>query len=237
MIAFVPETASTNTDLVARLRAGEEVPDNYWLVVDRQTGGRGRQGREWTDAVGNFMGSTVVRLQPGEASTGLALVAGLALYETVLPRLNMPGELQLKWPNDLLLSGAKLAGILLEREKDSVVVGFGVNLASAPRVPGRNTISLGQFGPPPDRDSFAADLVARFDDEVARWRAYGIEPVLARWQAAGHPEGTLISVHGDNGEPVMGIFAGLASDGALRLSLADGSMRVIHAGEILLEES
>jgi BirA family biotin operon repressor/biotin-[acetyl-CoA-carboxylase] ligase len=238
VIAFVPETVSTNTDLVARLRAGENVPAGYWLVVDRQTGGRGRQGRQWNDAPGNFMGSTVVQLQGRDASTtGLALVAGLALYETVLPRLNMPGELQLKWPNDLLLSGAKLAGILLEREGDAVVVGFGVNLASAPRVPGRNTVSLGQFGPAPDRDSFAADLVVRFEDEVARWRTYGIDPVLARWRSVGHPEGTLISVHGDGGEPVMGIFAGLAPDGALRLNLADGSLRVIHAGEVLLEGS
>ncbi len=238
MIAFVPQTASTNGDLIARLRDGERLSEGYWLVADRQSSGRGRQGRQWTDAPGNFMGSTVVRVDARETNiAGLALVAGLALYETVLPRLNLPGELLLKWPNDLLLSGAKLAGILLEREGNTVVVGFGVNLATAPRVAGRNTVSLGQFGPAPDRDSFAGDLMRHFGEELARWRTYGLEPAIARWQAVAHPQGSVLAVHEGDGRQVSGEFAGLESDGALRLRLADGALRVIHAGEIQLEGS
>lgn len=236
MIEFIAETGSTSSDLLERMRGGETVPDGYWLVTDRQTTGRGRQGREWNDAPGNFMGSTVIHLRSRDVGTpSLALVAGLAVYETVLPRLNVPGNLQLKWPNDLLLSGAKLAGILLEREGNAVIVGIGVNLASAPRVAGRNTVSLGQFGPAPDRDRFAADLSVQFEQEVARWRNYGLEPLIARWLAAGHPEGTPLSVTGHDEERVSGTFAGLEADGALRLRLADGSLRVIHAGEVLQE--
>jgi BirA family biotin operon repressor/biotin-[acetyl-CoA-carboxylase] ligase len=238
LIEFVSETESTNANLAARIRAGDPVPEGYWLVTDRQSDGKGRQGREWLDGPGNFMGSTVVRLngrEPPPAS--LALVAGLAVYETVLARLLRPSQLELKWPNDLMLAGAKLAGILLEREGEAVIAGIGVNLARSPRVADRKTASLGQFGPAPDRDAFAADLAAAFEQEVARWRSFGLEPLLARWQAAAHPEGTVLSLHEAEGRQVSGTFAGLAPDGALRLRLADGTTQTIHAGEVSLEGS
>ena len=235
MIETVPETGSTNADLVARLQAGEPLPEGYWLVADRQSAGRGRQGREWTDAMGNLMASTVVRLTGHEQNSAcLSFLAGLAVYETVLPRLSLPGDLQLKWPNDLLLSGAKLAGILLEREGNAVVVGIGVNLANSPRIAGRATVSLGQFGPPPDRDDFAQDLASAFAAELRCWRTHGLESVLARWRAAAHPEGTPLTVHTQTGEPISGTFDGLAPDGALQLLLANGLRRVIHAGDVVL---
>lgn len=237
MIETVPETGSTNGDLLARLRAGGDLAEGHWLLADRQTSGRGRQGREWSDAPGNFMGSTVVRLGEQErCQPGLALVAGLAVYETVLPRLTHPGELLLKWPNDLMLAGAKLAGILLERDGDTVIAGIGVNLAYAPDIPGRHTISLAQFGPAPDRDGFAADLARNFADGLARWRADGPASTIALWLAAAHPEGTPLTLHAVDGEKVGGAFAGLEADGGLRLRLADGALRVIHAGDIMLED-
>lgn len=234
-IETLAETGSTNTDLAARLRGGEAVAEGFWLLADRQSAGRGRQGRLWSDATGNFMGSTVVRMTGREpAPATLALVAGLAVYETVLPRMMLPAQLELKWPNDLLLAGAKLSGILLEREGDAVVVGIGVNLAKAPRIPGVNVVSLGQFGPAPDRDAFAADLAAHFAEEVVRWRTFGLDAVLARWCAAAHPEGTKLNVSGGGSERVEGCFAGLASDGALKLKLPDGAVRLIHAGDVSL---
>ena len=135
MIQFIPECVSTNDELAARLRSGERVSEGDWLIADRQTGGKGRQGRAWADANGNFMGSTVVRLGAGyPPPASLALVAGLAVYEAVLPHVVAQSGLRLKWPNDLVLAGAKLAGILLERVQDSVIVGIGVNLAIAPPV-------------------------------------------------------------------------------------------------------
>ncbi|HSG32917.1 MAG TPA: biotin--[acetyl-CoA-carboxylase] ligase [Sphingomonadaceae bacterium] len=234
MIELVPETGSTNSDLLDRLRSGEAIAPGHWLVADHQTGGRGRLGRQWEGGAGNFMGSTVVRLNGrGATAPGLALAAGLAVYETVLPRLNTPGELKLKWPNDLLLTGAKLAGILMEREADAVVIGVGVNLAHAPRVPGRATVSLSEFGPPPDRDQFAHDLALQFEREVADWRRYGIDSIIPRWLAAAHANGAAISVTEGDGSRIEGTFAGLEGDGALRLRLADGTMRVIHAGDVM----
>lgn len=235
-IEIVPETGSTSADLLARLAAGEPVAEGSWLVADRQNAGRGRQGRTWLDAPGNFMGSTAVRLLPGDpAPASLSFVAALATYEAVIGHVSAPQALQLKWPNDLLLGGAKLAGILLERAGDTAVVGIGVNLAAAPLLPDRPTRHLAEMGPAPDRAAFARDLAASFELELGRWRQFGLDPLLARWLAAAHPLGTSLSVNGADGSRVSGEFAGLEPAGALRLRLADGSCRVIHAGDVSLQ--
>lgn len=233
MIRTVPETGSTNADLLAALRAGEPLCEGDWLVADRQSAGRGRQGREWFDGAGNFMGSTVVRLQPGDPPpASFALAAGLAVYEAVVPLLPEPAPLQLKWPNDLTYVSAKLAGILLEREGDVLVAGIGVNLAAAPVIEGRATLALAELVPAPDRDLFARALGASLALELERWRSYGLEPLLRRWQAAAHPRGTPLTVAPPGEEPVTGSFDGLTEVGGLRLRLADGSARVMHAGDV-----
>ena len=235
MIRTVSATGSTNADLLDRLAAGERVAEGDWLVADRQTGGRGRQGRSWLDAPGNFMGSTVVHVSPQDPiAASLSFVAALAVYETVLGRIGSPRELQLKWPNDVLLGGEKFCGLLLERGGDAVIIGIGVNLASAPAVPDRRARSLAELGPAPDRDAFAADLARQFGVELGRWRQYGLEPILNRWLAAAHPVGSALTVHDPRGDTLQGAFAGLERDGALRLRLADGACRVIHAGDVML---
>ncbi len=230
MLEYIPQTGSTSADLAARLRSGDLVPEGHWLIADRQTSGKGRQGREWFDGAGNFMGSTVVHPGFGDPPPGtLALLAGLALYEVVAI---LAPEAQLKWPNDLMIGNAKLAGILLERQGEAVVVGIGVNLASAPQLADRETIALSAITSAPDRNMFAADLARQFDLELSRWRDFGLEPIINRWLAAAHPIGTPLDI-GEPGEiPLSGTFAGLSHDGALQLRLADGTERVIHAGEV-----
>ncbi len=234
---FTAETGSTNADLLARLAGGEALREGHWLIADRQSAGRGRQGREWLDAPGNFMGSTVVRLHPHDPSPAtLSFVAALAVYESVLPRLADPSALMLKWPNDLLLAGAKLSGILLERERDHAVIGIGVNLAAAPLVEGRAVRALADHGPAPARDGFARDLAAQLDLELQRWREFGFDPIRRRWLAAAHAPGTALSVHDGNAR-IEGTFDGLEDDGALRLCLADASIRAIRAGDVSLGNS
>lgn len=235
-IETVAETGSTSADLVARLNGGEDIPEGCWLLADHQTSGRGRQGRSWLDAPGNFMGSTVVRLaRTDPPAASLSFVAALTLYESVLPYLPNPRQLMLKWPNDVLLAGDKFSGILLERCGDHAVIGLGINLADAPLVKNRHVGSLARVTKAPSRDEFAPALALRFEVELARWRTGGTAPVFARWLAAAHPEGTPLTVHDASGSQVAGRFAGLAGDGALRLRLADGSERVIHAGDVFLE--
>ena len=232
-IQIVAETGSTSADLLGCVAAGDAVREGHWIVADRQTAGRGRQGRSWLDGPGNFMGSTAVRLVPQDpAPASLSFVAALAVYEVLLARVATPLSLQLKWPNDVLLDGAKLAGILLERAGDAAVIGIGVNLAWSPELASRATGHLKSIGPAPDRDAFARDLVVSFDRELDRWRQFGLEPILSRWLAAAHPVGAPLAVHGADGSRIAGTFGGLEPDGALRLRLADGACRVIHAGDV-----
>lgn len=236
MIRFIEETGSTNADLVARLKSAEFVPEGEWLVARRQTAGRGRQGRDWFDGAGNFMGSTVVHCHASDPPAAtLALMAGLAAYEAVLPYCPDPTRLNLKWPNDLMLGAGKLCGILLEMVGQTVVIGIGVNLHRAPEVPGRETAALADVGPVPSVEQFAQNMGYAFDQELQRWWQVGLDPLFRRWMAAAHPAGTPLSVHDSAGACVSGKFAGLDDSGALLLRLADGSTRAIHAGDVMLD--
>jgi len=237
-IEIVPETGSTNADLLARLGNGEAIAEGYWLVADCQNAGRGRHGRNWLDAPGNFMGSTVVALMPGgPPATTLPFCAALAVYETVRAHVRHGAALHLKWPNDIMLDGAKLAGILIERTGDAAVVGIGVNLAAVPDSLDRAAGHLRGQGAKVERDVFAQTLAAGFGRELDCWRQHGTDTLFARWLASAHPEGAVLTVHAEDGAPLHGVFAGLEGDGALRLRLADGSVRVIRAGDVSLGEA
>lgn len=228
MIQTIPETGSTSADLAARLRGGDYVPEGDWLVALRQTAGRGRQGRAWFDGAGNFMGSTIVHLVKGDPDTAsLALVAGIALHASLLP---MVPQACLKWPNDVMVGHAKLAGILLEREGNTVIVGIGVNLTVAPAVDDRETVAVADFLSPPSPESFAETLARAFAKELERWRTAGMAPILRHWQDAAHPIGTPLVISGEGG--LSGTFAGLDESGALQLRLADGTTRKVNAGEV-----
>jgi BirA family transcriptional regulator, biotin operon repressor / biotin---[acetyl-CoA-carboxylase] ligase len=236
LIEVVAETGSTSADLAARVRAGEAVGEGHWLVADRQTAGRGRQGRAWSDGAGNFMGSSCVQVRAGDPPAHtLSLVAGVAVHaavEGVAPGLV---GLALKWPNDLLLGDAKLAGILLERLGDSVIVGVGVNLAHAPQVPGRHVASLAALGHRADRNAFADLLDTCWAHALRLWRSGGWEQLRHDWIARAHPIGTPLAVHGADGEPIRGTFGGIDPEGALQLRLGGATTRTIHAGEVLLD--
>jgi BirA family biotin operon repressor/biotin-[acetyl-CoA-carboxylase] ligase len=224
---FIEATGSTNADLLADAYAIE----GGWLVAARQTDGRGRQGRAWHSLDGNFFGSTLVLLRDDDPPAAtLALAAGLALIEAV--DAAAPGrDLLLKWPNDLMLGGAKLGGILLERSGDRVVAGFGVNLAAAPPIDGRATASLDSAVTP---HAFAPLLAASFARLLAAWRAADPASFAQAWQARAHPVGTAIAVHSAPGERIAGRYDGIDPDGALRLRLDDGRVERIHAGDVSL---
>jgi BirA family transcriptional regulator, biotin operon repressor / biotin---[acetyl-CoA-carboxylase] ligase len=205
-----------------------------WLVADRQTAGRGRMGRGWMSPVGNLYTSGLVRLRPGDPDAAtLALVAAVALFDAVA--LLTP-DIRLKWPNDLLAAdGAKLSGILLERAHDAVVIGFGVNLAHHPDSIGRPVTSIAALGiNSPDPVVFVDTLAETFARWLATWRSEELPVIRAAWLARAHPVGTALTASLPDGESVEGLFDGLTPDCALRLCLADGQVRVIHAGDVFL---
>lgn len=236
MITLVEETGSTNADLAAAIRGGEGWAEGRWLVARRQIAGRGRQGREWFDGAGNFMGSTAVTLSDGgPPPASLSFVAALAVRDAAAAVLGEDAPLGLKWPNDVLLGGGKLSGILLEMVRGHIVVGIGVNLARAPQIEGRKTAAMADVtGTPPALEDFAASLAAAFDRRLEAWRTYGLGATLHAFLARSvHAQGSGMTVHDTDGSILSGTFAGLEeSDGALRLRLADGSERVIRAGDI-----
>ena len=202
-----------------------------WLVALAQDEGKGRQGRAWSSLAGNFFGSTLVQLRAGDPpAPGLSLACGLALIEAV--DAAAPGQaLMLKWPNDLLLGVAKLAGILLERKGDRIVAGFGVNLAVAPAIEGRATASLdGALTP----QAFAPLLAASMARMVALWRSSEPAAFAQAWLARAHAIGTALDVHSGPGQRIVGRFDGLEPDGALRLRLDGGAVEVIRAGDVSL---
>ncbi len=227
----LPSTAD-----VCRERAEAGAADGLAILARRQTAGRGTRGRAWAGAEGNLFLSVLLR--PGGPMAGVgawSLLAAVALAETVAPLLPPDAALQLKWPNDLLLQGGKLAGILLECGADAhgrlgwIGIGFGVNLRVAPAVPGRRTACLAAYDPP-EPEAFVRMLLA----SLGRWRLRlereGFAPVreafLARGPAPGSP---LCLLRGR--ERHVGGFAGLGEDGALLLSVG-GRVQSFNAGEV-----
>ena len=244
------EVGSTNDWLLAR---AAELPDGHWVIADRQTAGRGRRGRVWSDGAGNLMASVLVRAQG--AVQQLSFVAALALRGALVAvcrgdRASLdfardergldPGDgsngigdrITLKWPNDLLLDGVKVSGILLERAGDALVIGFGVNLASFPQSTERPATSLAAAGVAvPEPRVLLAALMTAFAEYRRLWARQGFEPIRTRWLAAAAGVGERMAARLGT-ETIEGRFEGIAADGALALRRDDGSVRSVHAGEV-----
>lgn len=215
--------------------AGQGVPEGFWLRAEQQSGGRGRLSRRWESPKGNLYCSTIVRLRPHDPPPGtLALVAAVSVQQAV--SLYLPPErVQIKWPNDLLVDGAKLCGMLLERTGDAIIVGIGLNIASSPVIPDRPATSMaaqaaGAIEPGYFLETLA-DIFARWLDI---WRGDGLPPIRAQWLKYAHPQGTALKANLPDGNSIEGLFAGLDPDGALILRLANGTSHVIHAADIFL---
>ncbi len=174
----------------------------------------------------------MIALRPTDPpAPSLSLAAGVALIRAVEAAAPATG-LMLKWPNDLMIGPAKLAGILLERSGDRLVAGFGVNLANAPAIESRETIALSSVALV-SPETFAPLIAAAFARALELWRS-DLTRLTTAWLESAHPLGTPLTVRAGPDETLAGEFAGLDPDGALRLALADGSVRVMHAADVSL---
>lgn len=226
---------STNAEALRRAAAGERGP--LWLLARRQTAARGRRGRAWATPAGNLAASLI--LTPGGTPGDLALrsfVAALALAEALDDVTGRPELFRLKWPNDVLLSRAKLAGILLETQGPSLVVGFGVNLAAVPPAAALETGALRPV-------ALAAATGVRVGPEaflqalapaVARWESRlateGFGPVRQAWleRAIGVGQPVVARLPG---RMVRGTFRTIDATGALVLGTAAGPV-VLPAADV-----
>jgi BirA family biotin operon repressor/biotin-[acetyl-CoA-carboxylase] ligase len=235
------ELPSTSDTCIAAARAG--APAGLAVLARRQSQGRGSRGRSWVSPPGNLYLSYLLRPETPAAEAGIwPLLAGLALHDALAPLLPAPERLQLKWPNDVMLDGAKLAGILLDMDAEPgggvrwLVVGSGVNLAHAPEVAGRRTACLASAGVrPPAPEEAARAVLAATAARCAEYAHAGAAATHAAWLARAHPVGTALSVR-FAGQEVRGEFDGLSGTGHLRLRTA-GGVRALAAGEVLLAES
>jgi BirA family biotin operon repressor/biotin-[acetyl-CoA-carboxylase] ligase len=227
------EVASTQDLAIAAGQGGEAAP--LVITADRQTAGRGRGGRAWQAPEGNLNFSALLRPGPVPLQAAAwSLLAGVAVYNAVAVHMPDASGLMLKWPNDLLLGGAKLAGVLIDSALtpsgriDWVVIGVGVNIAHAPALPDRPTACLEDAGIKLAPETLAATLISQLD----HWMAAGPKAVRAAWLQHAHPLGTALHVHqGDR--MAEGTFAGLAEDGSLLLAGAAGATAVV-SGDVFL---
>ncbi|HWV43746.1 biotin--[acetyl-CoA-carboxylase] ligase [Pseudorhodoplanes sp.] len=225
---------STNSEALRRAREGERGP--LWIVAREQTAGRGRRGREWFSGGGNLATSLLftASVAPAVAAT-LGFVASLAVHKACSALA--PGlDVALKWPNDVLAQGGKIAGILLESEaagvSTAVVVGIGLNLAAAPAgtaFPAQSLRALGHRVAP--EAAFEA-LTDAWSALAALWdNGRGFDVIRAAWLAQARGIGQSVSVRaGDRVED--GIFETLDEQGRLILRMADGTARAISAGDV-----
>ncbi len=232
---------STNEEARRRATNGDVSP--VYLMARTQTAGRGRRGRTWVPREGNlfltYLGAT--KEKPQKIAL-LGFAAGLALAE-FCDALIGPGKARLKWPNDLMLSGRKAAGLLLESGalrdgRNWFAVGIGFNLAAAPEGVGQETAALSEFlgGAAPAPEIVALDISSRF----ASWSAWldrdGFAPLRTAWMARAHGLGQLARV--ENGGPALtGMARDLSSQGELLLELDTGEVRAIAAGDIVFQHS
>ena len=233
----IHETLSSTSD-ACRARAAGGEPGALAVLARRQTQGRGTDGRTWQSPPGNLYLSVLLRpAEPARLAGEWSLLAAVALAETVALLLPDRQALTLKWPNDLLLHGGKLAGILTESAAapggtlDFVIIGFGLNLAVAPTLPDRRTACLADAVAPPGPEDFAWSLL----DQLDRWRLRRLErgfaAVREAWMARGPLPGAPIAVR-QGTATLHGSFAGLGADGSLLLSTGTG-VRKLAAGEVL----
>lgn len=228
------ELGSTN-DCAVKL---SELPPSprFAVTAQSQAAGRGRRGRSWQSLEGNLFMSLGLEMEQRRWGE-LVFVVSLALLETV--RSFKPGiDISLKWPNDVLVAGGKISGILLEKGAGMyIIIGIGVNIASAPAVSGSllyHSASLAEAGIKTDRITFLKAFLQQFNCGLERWNRHGFAEVKDLWLQSAKGVGSEIRVNLPR-ESLNGIFKGIGDDGCLLLETA-GEIKKIAAGDVFFQQ-
>ncbi len=237
-------TESTNSDALDAAKAGD--PGGLWVVADEQTGGRGRQERQWVSPPGNLYASLLL-IDPCALryASQLSFVAAVALYDAIAAVTGLgASRLTLKWPNDVLLDGAKVSGILLEAhqldagKRLAIVIGIGVNVVSSPSSTPYPTAFLNTVAPYLTRDDLFLTLAQTFETRLGLWQETQsgsvpeplFAPIRKLWLERAHGIGGAVTIRLSQGEK-QGIFIGIAQDGRLELQ-TDHGVELIDAGDL-----
>lgn len=231
-----PSVGSTNEELTARfdaLQSGEKL----WITADEQTEGRGRSGRTWVSRPGNLYASCGFEPEvPMALFAQVTFVAATAMAITIETVCGLEGRVKVKWPNDILLDGRKICGILLETANAAgrtfIIAGFGLNCRHAPETGLYPTAFLAAEGVESDPSVLFAGLSRNFTKQLEKWDCgRGFDRIRADWLKRVYGLGEPVSVRFSHGTR-DGIFEGLEPDGRLRLRGADGKVEFISAGDI-----
>ena len=232
----LPSIGSTNAEALARAHAGD--PGPLWVSADRQVSGRGRGGRNWVSEPGNLYASLLlVDPAPTDHLSDLPILAAVALARAIETLVGKEGLVRLKWPNDLLIDGAKLSGILLESTNldaglRAVVIGFGVNCRHHPDAADYPTTSLAAEGLPSDPEVLFEALDRQIGALLTIWnRGRGFAAILSAWRDRAVGVGEPIRVRLSD-RTLSGRFEDIDPAGRLILREPSGSCRKISAGDV-----
>ena len=230
---------STNIEARALAEAGEGEGVIVW--AKRQEQGVGRRGRQWSSPEGNLYCSLILRPDCDPASAArLSFLAALAIHRAVSKFVRSETDVQLKWPNDVLINGHKSAGILLESKTrpdgqiSYVIIGTGINIATYPeQTEGLPAISLKKAGAKVTVSEFLCTYAYAFLDLYMVWKQQGFAPIRTEWLAHATGLGGRITVQLSN-QTLEGVFSDLDERGALILTMNDGERKMITAGEVFI---
>lgn len=233
----VEQTGSTNADLLARAADGTDIAGAV-LIAEHQTAGRGRHGRAWSASPRAQITMSVAVSVVDVPVTGwgwLPLATGVAVVDAVAPLLQGV-ELGLKWPNDVLAGGGKLAGILAEVSRPVVVIGLGLNVTQAPEeVDGPGATSLFDLGvTAPDRDQLLRAVLRELGGRIVAWQAArGADWQLAAdYRARSLTIGTRVRAQLPGGKEIVGTASGIDDHGRLCLETGNETV-VVSAGDVM----
>lgn len=233
---------STNAEADRLFTSGETSP--FWVRADEQTAGRGRRGRAWASPKGNFYATACYGFDgsPEEAAK-ISFVAAIAAAKA-LKAYTLTSQPSLKWPNDVLMEGRKIAGLLLEAKPGRVLIGIGVNLISHPEGGNINATHLLEHLDPAALSSdepeftgaegFLAIIARCFDKAFRNHLAYGFSATRADWTALATGLPGPVTVRLPH-ETFSGLAEALLENGALRVAAQDGTIRNVHAGDVFFE--
>lgn len=228
--ARVVERCTSTNDLLLKAVAGKPV----LVAAEEQTAGRGRRGRRWHSARAASATFSLARriARPAREFPGLSLVAGVAAVRAL--RTLGAARVALKWPNDLVVEGAKLGGILVETRGSQAVIGIGINCRRAPGVSARvrqPMAYLEDFARAP-RNRVIREIAASLLEALDAFDARGLEALRAEWEALDAYAGRRLRVRLADGRTLSGVASGLALDGGLKL-LTRAGMRAIASGRVV----
>jgi BirA family biotin operon repressor/biotin-[acetyl-CoA-carboxylase] ligase len=239
-LRYFPTVSSTNDEALAWAAQGAD--DLSLVIADEQTAGRGREGRKWFTPPGSALAFSLLMRPTEQERPHLSRVVGLAALSVadVLRSYSLP--IQVKWPNDVLVGGRKLAGILIEsvwngEAVDCTVIGIGLNVMR-PSVPPKEMLNfpatsledvMGETIPP--RESILRDILAAF---IAGRPRLTSDDLIADWEESLAYRGDKVEVSKRGGEKISGRVVGLASDGSLLLDDRRGKRVTVRFGDVRL---